>query len=818
VHCLLWVWQPFCDKIVVHLFNSGSEIKIAVSKRKPIRPANKPAPAAKGGVLKQNGLRAFQRNDFTTAIKEWSNIDVKAEPSIGPALAEAHFRRGLATVDPAQRAADLTHAAELAPNESRFWYHLGLVHHRAGRLDEARAAYARAAAAGFTRRPLGFARGLAEVERDPKRDPRAEVGRLAAMRAEDASSLVPIAALLRGEPEAVLDTSADSWIERLRGLARGDALTVLWRGLAYLAVGDAVQAAATLGMRTNSTLPADAEAVRLFYCGLALAAAGDRPAALAEWSKLPERNTFPRLQDAVAGTYMQQVSAALDAGHWADVLKATDAAFKLTGPSVEQPELLTAALVAHNRLASEAAARGAWAEAIPHWQHLADLLELAPAFGPRGPILHNLAIAYEATEQWGSAAETWTSLMNTLPRRQSKAKGNTNAPADRLAALPVAEKRAWLRRRVLTCYQKADQPDAAITHYRAAVKADPDDLDLRLELAEALIANDQEIAGRNELRRILERDPRHQGASAKLAELHLTRGELGEAERLYRGALATDPDNAAARRGLAELLRGRGHAQFNQGYHAAARDTYAAALKLAPDDVDLLASIGFAELVLNNEAGARAHFEAALAQGTSAAYLPVMDRWASYRNLDEFRAVLGRAEAAGVASPHFYVDAAGMCFRMAQPGDLDLLPLPGLPLKRGVTPFKSADTWGELGTLLLQKVQTTGGDRADVCQHVVAELGPIRPALVLPFAEKAAALLSDDPVALMMLALLQGLNDQSRQAKETLRKAAQLARKRGDAEMIAEIETLRRGLDDPLFGMMSRMLPFIGDLPDEDLF
>lgn len=784
-----------------------------MSKRNPIYPANKSAPAGKGGVLKQNGLRAFQRNDFTAAIKEWSNIDVKAEPSVGPALAEAHFRRALNTADPQQRAADLARAAELAPTEGRFWYHLGLAHHRAGQLEEARTAYARAAAAGFARRPLALARGLAEVEHDPRMDG----ARLAAVSGDEASALIPIAALLRDDPQAVLAAGAGSWIERLRGQVRGDAVTALWRGLAYLAVGDAAQAAKTLGARANSTLPGGAEAVRSFYHGLALSATGDRPAALAEWGKLPERRTFPRLQAAVTGATLRQVYTALDAGHWADVLKATDAAFKSTGPSVG-PELLTAAIVARNRLASEAIARDAWAEAIPHWQHLADLLESAPALGARGPILHNLAIAYEATEQWGPAAETWTLLMNTLPRRQPKAKSTATVPADRVAALPVAEKRAWLRRRVLTCYQRADQPDAAITHYRAAVKADPDDLDLRLELADALLANEQEIAGRNELRRILERDPRHQGASAKLAEFHQMRGEWWEAERLYRDLLAADPDNDSAKRGLAELLRGRGHEQFNQGYHARARDTYAAALKLAPDDVDLLASIGFAELVSNDEAGARAHFEAALAKGTPDAYQQVMDRWAGHRNLDEFRAVLARAEAAGVASPHLYVDAAGMCFRLARPGDLDLPPLPGLPRMPIPTPPKPVDPWDELGTALLQKVRAAGGDRIDVCQHVVAALGPLRPALALPFAEKAVALTPDDPVALMMLALLQGLNDRRREAKETLRKAAQFARKRGDAGLIASIEDLRNQLDSPLFGMMSRLLPSLGGFPDEELF
>lgn len=785
-------------------------------KRKPVLPTNKFAHAGtgQGSAAKQNGLRAFRHNDFAAAIKEWSTLDLKADSSAGPALAEAYFRRALNTGDLLQRTADLMRAAELAPTEGRFWYHLGLAQHRAGRLNEARTAYQHAAAAGFNRRPLSFVRGLVEVECDPRLDS----AQLAAVSGDEAAALLPIAALLRGDPQAVLAAGAGSWLDRLRGQARGDAMTMLWRGLAYLATGEVTQAAETLGARANATLPAGAEAVRLFYGGLALAAAGDRHAAQAQWAKLPERVHFPRLSDAVTNTYTSQVRADLAAGRWSDVVKATDAAFDLAGPSGPQPALLTAAVVARNRLANEAAIRSAWAEAIPHWQHLVDLLELSPTLGPRGPILHNLAIAHEALEQWDAAAGAWTSLMNTLPRRQPKAKASAAEPADRVAALPVAEKRAWLRRRVLTCYQRAGRPDAAITHYRAAVKANPDDLELRLELVEALLANDQEIAGRNELRRILERDPGHQAANAKLAEIHQMRGEWWEAERLYRTALATDPDNDAARRGLTELLRERGHQLFNQGFHSSAADIYTAALKLTPDDVDLLASIGYARLMLNDEAGARAHFETALAKGVPEAYMQVMDRWANHKNLAEFRNTLARAEAMGLASPHFYVDAAGISFGMARPDDLDLFPLPGLPRKPGAARSKPANPWEEQGTALLQKAQATGGDRADVCQHVVAVLGPIRPALALPFAEKEVALTPDNPTALMMLGLLQALNDRRREAKETLRKATQFARKRGDTGLIAQIEELRRTMDDPFFGMMTRFLPSLGAFSDEDLF
>jgi tetratricopeptide (TPR) repeat protein len=800
--------------------------------------------------LKQNGLRAFQRNDFTAAIKDWSRLNPKTEPAVGSALAEAHFRRALNTADASQRVSDLTRATELAPQEGRFWYHLGLTQHRAGRLADACAAYSRAAETGFARRPLTFARGLAEIERNPRLDP----ATFNAITGGDTAALLPILAFLRGDPQAVLAPAAANWFDHLKGQMRGDAMTALWRGLALVTAGQPAEAAATLSARPGSLLPGEAEMVRVFYRGLTLAAAGDRSAALVEWAALPERASTARLQAAVAENYRGQVRDALLAGRWADVLKATDAVFKLAGPSTAPPELLAAALIARGRLARAAAERAAWAEAISHWQQMADLLELLPSLGPRGPVLHNLAIAYEATEQWGSAATMWVHVMSTLPRRQTKkAKPPAaaaasrsaeaaasrsaeaaasrsaeaaasrsaeaaatppvaGAPAGRLAGLSVTEKRAWLRRRALESYRKAGQMAEAIAQCRAAVKAAPDDLDLRLELANALLANDQEIAGRNELRRILERDPSHQEACIKLAELHQARGEVWEAERLLQAAVAADPDNASVRRGLVELLRQRGHGQFNAGYHAGARDTYAAALKIAPDDVDLLASIGFAEWLLNDQVAARGHFETALAKATPDAYLQVLTRWASIGLPDEFRALLARAETAGIASPHLFVDAAGMCFNMANRAAPD--PFFAMPRKSA----RVADPWEELGKTLLAKIEASAADPAEVYRHLVAELGPLRPALALSYAEKLVALTPDDPAALLALAIVQGLNNQRRQAKETLRRAGQLARKLGNPQLGAEIEDIRRSLDNPMFGMMPGMLPMFGNAGFEDLF
>ena len=114
-----------------------------------------PAPVSGPAAIKQRGLQTFRQNDFTSAIVQWSHLNLETEPALRPALAEAHFRRALAVKDSAGRLADLQRAIELAPSEGRFWYHLGLTHHHADRLDEASAAYDRARETGFARKHVG---------------------------------------------------------------------------------------------------------------------------------------------------------------------------------------------------------------------------------------------------------------------------------------------------------------------------------------------------------------------------------------------------------------------------------------------------------------------------------------------------------------------------------------------------------------------------------------------------------------------------------------------------------------------------------------
>ncbi|NTU63788.1 MAG: hypothetical protein HGB05_10400, partial [Chloroflexi bacterium] len=331
-------------------------------KHKHLDPSTAKSPAAN----KQNGLRAFRQNDFTTAIRLWSQIDLQSDPAMRATLAEAHFRRAVNTADPQSRLTDLQRALELSPAEGRFWYHLGLTHHRADRLDEATAAYTRAIECGDQR--AARVKALATIERDSQVS-------LDGLPEADRDALLPVALLLRGDPHAVLDHPVAS--------GQNPAAANLWHGLASLATNDFV-AARYLLMPQGKSLRAGAEAVRAYYHGLATWAAGNRDTAVTEWRTAAARTPTPRLLAIVAAEQAQQLKTLLSDEQWEVALLTVQAALRLTP---DQPGLLNAQLISLHRLALAAQQRSDWPAAIQQWQALSEVLEQARRLGRDLPVV-----------------------------------------------------------------------------------------------------------------------------------------------------------------------------------------------------------------------------------------------------------------------------------------------------------------------------------------------------------------------------------------------------------------------------------------------
>lgn len=99
---------------------------------------------------------------------------------------------------------------------------------------------------------------------------------------------------------------------------------------------------------------------------------------------------------------------------------------------------------------------------------------------------------------------------------------------------------------------------------------------------------------------------------------------------------------------------------------------------------------------------------------------------------------------------------------------------------------------------------------------IASELLALRPDLALHYAEAAVRIGAEDPNALLLLGMTQAINEHKREAKETLRRGARLARQQGNLQLAEEIQNLRREVDSPFFGMALQMGPLLDDLDIDD--
>ncbi|MGV3722398.1 MAG: tetratricopeptide repeat protein, partial [Actinomycetota bacterium] len=444
-----------------------------------------PKPAARATDPRSRGLTAFRQGKFDLAISEWSALEPESHPELASALAEALLRRAHSPYQsPDLMVRDLRHAVRLAPEDARLQYHLGLAEHRAGNLSAAADAYARAAALGLDRRGPGYARGLAELEQNPGINLEA----FAWLGPHDLAALTPVQTLLRQEPDECLRALS----EQQRDLTNPDPMTPLWTGLAHLMKRDAEGAAAVLG-QSGARLPKGAGEVQRFYLGLACASIGDLESAERHWTEVT------RATQKVGVEPLAQLSDALT---WLQGLKLTE----ITGPSRWKAALDEAlanertageaqfrvALVAANRLADSAVKSGDWRAASTYWAKMRQILAGRPELGPAAPILQNLALACERLEEWEPAADAWSALLDATPRARGRKKDAAQEAAREA-------KRAWIRNRALSHLRTVGRADKAIEHFRQAIKAEPENLELRLDMASALLANEQWVAARNEI-------------------------------------------------------------------------------------------------------------------------------------------------------------------------------------------------------------------------------------------------------------------------------------------------------------------------------
>ena len=539
-------------------------------------------------------------------------------------------------------------------------------------------------------------------------------------------------------------------------------------------------------------------ALRRYYRGVAAARAGDTETAQKLWQRTLEAGIVPaRLRENLAVLLLEQLTALVDAGDIAGAAALAQRSIGLPGNAAfDQLRLL-----ALDDGADTAAAAGDWQRAAELWQAAREIVGSNASLGSPQPLLHNLALAYERLERWEEAADAWRGMLRTRPRR--KAAGQRAADDAALSD----QQWAWVRTRIITCYQQAGRPDQALAVFRQIIKEDPNDLDVRVQLADALLANDQARAAENEIGRILQIDPHHVDALLRHVAFIDTRMQLPESEQIMRDLVARHPERADLRQLAGEhfLQHGRQYAEW--GNIDKAYQSFVEGERYDPENY--LLPLNQARMQI----GRRPHEEiralvdraTALAGEQPEAYVKILETWVIADRIDEARALLDRLASEQKLDAPAYVDFGLMIIMRVTPPPAPLGMFPFLGAAPPPPPAPTDTPWTQLASELLDRAVAMRPDDAALRMAIASALMLPRPDLARRYVEAAAQLTPDDPNTLILLGTIQGLNEQVREAKATLQRAAQLARKQGQRELAQQAQEMRGLVGTPMLRSMLQM-------------
>lgn len=516
---------------------------------------------------RERGMAAFRRGDYQGAILAWTPL-LRRETEQGGlrrALAEAHFRRACTNPRAESALEDLKSANEMIPGDPIYLYHLGVCYHRRGELKEALKAYResiRLDPQHYARTAYLLCLAVAESGGDP--------------RYEDTWDL------LTPEQQAKIRPTFAPLLEAVKRLLMGD-----FEG-----------AESPLRESLNRSIP-----FGQYYLGVIAWRRGQRREAISRWlaARTAGVNSPWVRQNLLRALTERAIASPEDPEVMSESVRM---ALKLAPDS---PVLLKLKQRADFLEGNAAAESGDWDTALRCWN--------AARKGGGAPreLIANIALAHERLEQWGDAAETWREFLRRRPRR-----------SDSRDFMWSPQHTARLWRHIDSLYARDGQFAQAAISLRYAIKAQPDDLALRVGLIKRYLENQNHKAALTAALRVLEIAPRHAEALTLYAQAVEMEGDYDRSieawERLDRspnsafGALATGR--------LVALYAGRADLHLaNQDYPTAAAD-FAKALEITPEDNLLRARYG-AVLARYQPRHAKAEFAKVNLEDDSAALLMI---------------------------------------------------------------------------------------------------------------------------------------------------------------------------------------------------
>ena len=445
------------------------------------------------------------------ALEAFAFTEKDIQGKVEELLAEIYFRLAVSnTTDFSLRVTHLKEAISLSPTQARLHFFLAVSLCQIGNFAEAVLEFDEVAKKEPNYSNLEYLHTLAKLACNQKVD-------FSNLTSEEASTLKIVESIIADNILIDIQPTKDEFWQALAQMQQDITVSPVL----------ALQKSLDKGGNKKSVI-----GILEYYKGVAAMRQGEKGAAQSAWQKAKSFGfTQDHLNTNLDYLLTEQIVDAARGEKWQQVITAiSNLPIKLKALDIVKE--LTA--FAEYYLGHQAASEGNWKRAAEAWRRSNEQDKSCR-------LSQNLALAEEAIENWENAAEAWREM---LKRRSRKENSDNYLNDSQVAAI-------W--KRAAECYEKEEDTEEALTCLKNALKYAENDIDLRLEIVETLMANDQEKAAQNELNRILAIDPKNVTALESLAGLLTVSEKTDEAIEIWRKVLALDPDNKIARESLSSI-------------------------------------------------------------------------------------------------------------------------------------------------------------------------------------------------------------------------------------------------------------------------
>jgi len=707
-------------------------------KKKSRKRPGKPVSPQSNEKIYQSGLSHFRAGEYEQAIRAWSRIAKNSGPKLAAQLAEACFRNAMSKLSSGNMKAVISelHAALKydVQDQPTHLFHMGLVHHRVGKLPQAISYYTRAIQAAPEVERYQYHLGLGHMQNGEIEE---SIKLFENIKGAQGRIGEALAYIFQGDGERSLAT--------LKAIGDGSARKLL-DGLAYLTQGKAKEAKGLIKAAARE----DAEnGAPDYYLGVAYIRTDAIPSAISAWENASKKGLdMGFMKDDMANVYHQLAYRYFDRGDLAKVTKIWE---KLLEIQPEDEEVQRNLVHAYFLRANDYAETEQFTYAIRYWEKAWELDT------ENADIAHNLALAHEKREELTIAEDYWKAAVAGWKRQMSGNSGDEEVLKARMHTVHI---------HLADIASMTGNTGKAIAEYRQALRYSPEEVETMAALADLYMmqgSSDKAIQLLSRARRL---SPTDTDVLQQLSAVYMMKGNESRALECLKEILKIDPGNELYQDLVSQYYLGSAKDALDMNKHKIALRFLNEGLEACPHNIELQAFTGAVYLDMMDKPQAEAVFQKIIDVNPTETkrYVAAAHHYLDREMRDDAETYFAKAIELDADNPQTYIDIAGAyCSSHICEGALKYF-----EIAKKMRPGDAA--------ILALIVETLMG--RDCQKHGVQ------------YAEELMGMAPDDPRSYLHLGMAYYLEDLDDEAMDTLIEGLEIAEETGDEEIIAEIDGL----------------------------